>query len=599
MQDTWNVNDTLTVNFGFKSVHVENEGEPVVATGSFIGRASSIEADEAFLPQVGFTWAPGDEHEIFGGYAENVRAFVSAATAGPFSTTQSGFDAIENSLEPETSRTLEFGWRYTTDDFQGVITAYHVTFDDRLLSVSLGAGIVGAPSALSNVGEVETNGVEVGMLWQPIEHVSLLASYSYTDSEYSDDVVSGTGAVTQTRGKTVLDTPENMFKAELGYDDGALFAKVGFDYIDERFFNYLNDHSGRPHAHRPERRLPAARTRLRRGSDDPVQRREHHGRGLHLHRRLRRLRQLGRPPDVVERRARAVLLQRRRALLTRSRQERSIMTPGNVRRRDLLGGALLGGAATLLPTTAPALATARVATGRGPARIGFGSCAKQTKPQPIWDAIVELEPELFIMLGDNVYGDTRDPAVLQQQYDLLAAQPGFRRLRERTPILATWDDHDYGEDDAGADYPMKEASRRIFCDFWGEPAASRRRTRDGIYTAHVFGPAGRRMQVLLPDLRFNRTRITLRDLAGTANGSGSGSRRTCVNRRRRASSRPACRWWPTSRAGKAGPSTRGITSGSCRRSATRVRTACSASVATRTTRNCRGSTSTCLIRCGT
>jgi iron complex outermembrane receptor protein len=32
-----------------------------------------------------------------------------------------------------------------------------------------------------------------------------------------------------------------MFKAELGYDDGALFAKVGFDYIDERFFTYLND----------------------------------------------------------------------------------------------------------------------------------------------------------------------------------------------------------------------------------------------------------------------------------------------------------------------------------------------------------------------
>jgi alkaline phosphatase D len=192
------------------------------------------------------------------------------------------------------------------------------------------------------------------------------------------------------------------------------------------------------------------------------------------------------------------------------------MQQGNVRRRDILGGALLGSAAALLPAAAPARAATRDASIGSLARIGFGSCAKQTKPQPIWDAILELDPELFIMLGDNVYGDTRDPAVLQQQYDLLAAQPGFRRLRERTPILATWDDHDYGEDDAGADYPMKEASRRIFCDFWGESAQSPRRTRDGIYTAHVFGPAGRRVQVLLPDLRFNRTPITLRDLAGTA-----------------------------------------------------------------------------------
>jgi alkaline phosphatase D len=58
-------------------------------------------------------------------------------------------------------------------------------------------------------------------------------------------------------------------------------------------------------------------------------------------------------------------------------------------------------------------------------------------------------------------------------------------------------------------------SRRIFCDFWGEPADSPRRTRDGIYDACVIGPAGRRVQFILPDLRFNRTPILTRDLAGT------------------------------------------------------------------------------------
>lgn len=148
-------------------------------------------------------------------------------------------------------------------------------------------------------------------------------------------------------------------------------------------------------------------------------------------------------------------------------------------------------------------------------RIGFGSCAKQDKPQPIWDAINALEPELFIFLGDNIYGDTLDMAELVAKYEMLGAIPGFRRLRERTEVLATWDDHDYGENDAGAEYPMKEESRRIFCDFWGEPADSRRRSRDGIYAAYVFGPAGRRLQLILPDLRFNRTPILERDLAGT------------------------------------------------------------------------------------
>ncbi|MFO0411515.1 MAG: alkaline phosphatase D family protein [bacterium] len=139
-------------------------------------------------------------------------------------------------------------------------------------------------------------------------------------------------------------------------------------------------------------------------------------------------------------------------------------------------------------------------------RIAFGSCAKSDKPQPIWDAVLAARPDLFIFLGDNVYLDTRDPAVMRRKYAELAAQPGFQRLKASgIPILATWDDHDFGENDAGADYPMKEESRRQFLDFFGAPADSPRRTRDGIYTAHVFGPPGRRVQIILPDLRWNRT----------------------------------------------------------------------------------------------
>jgi alkaline phosphatase D len=153
-------------------------------------------------------------------------------------------------------------------------------------------------------------------------------------------------------------------------------------------------------------------------------------------------------------------------------------------------------------------------TTRLPQRIAFGSCAEGAVPQPIWEAVLAADPDLFIFLGDNIYGDTRDPAVLSAKYAQFAAQPGFRRLCDRVPVLATWDDHDYGEDDAGADYPMKEVSQRIFCDFWGEPTDSLRRTRDGIYDAVEFSAGGRRLQVLLPDLRFNRTPIRMLDLGG-------------------------------------------------------------------------------------
>jgi alkaline phosphatase D len=146
-----------------------------------------------------------------------------------------------------------------------------------------------------------------------------------------------------------------------------------------------------------------------------------------------------------------------------------------------------------------------VALDRTLTRIGFGSCAEGGKEQPIWQAVLAAQPELFLFLGDNVYGDTGDMAVLRAKYAELARQPGFAKLRDTTAIAATWDDHDFGEDDAGGDYPQKEASRQVFLDFWGEPADSPRRARDGVYASYVFGPPGQRVQVILLDLRYNRT----------------------------------------------------------------------------------------------
>src|SRR5437016_4632807 len=95
-------------------------------------------------------------------------------------------------------------------------------------------------------------------------------------------------------------------------------------------------------------------------------------------------------------------------------------------------------------------------------RIAFGSCAKQDKPQPIWDAVVELKPDLFLFLGDNIYGDTTDMQVLAAKYQLLGNQPGFQKLKQACPILATWDDHDFGANDAGADFPLKRESQKVF-----------------------------------------------------------------------------------------------------------------------------------------
>ena len=127
---------------------------------------------------------------------------------------------------------------------------------------------------------------------------------------------------------------------------------------------------------------------------------------------------------------------------------------------------------------------------------------------PILDSIIADKPELFIFLGDNVYGDTENMAQLAGKYQKLGAKPRFQKLKAQSDLVAIWDDHDFGENDAGADYPQKEASRQIMLDFWSEPEDSPRRSRkDGIYTAYTYGEPGQRVQVILPDLRWNRPEI--------------------------------------------------------------------------------------------
>lgn len=140
-------------------------------------------------------------------------------------------------------------------------------------------------------------------------------------------------------------------------------------------------------------------------------------------------------------------------------------------------------------------------------RIAFGSCGHQDLPQPILDTVVVHKPDVFVFLGDNIYGDTKDMRILREKYAKLGAKPEFQRLKRATRVLATWDDHDYGWNDAGRHYPFKQASKEIFLEFWEEPVNSPRREREGIYTSYFFEGKGRRLQLILLDTRTFRDNL--------------------------------------------------------------------------------------------
>ena len=242
IEDTWTVSDQLKVNFGFKSVSVESDsvtrlGAPVIN--------GSITSEEGFLPQVGATFALSGDSEIFASYAKNMRAFAAAHTGlSPFATTQSGFDAIRNTLQPETSQTFEGGWRVRSGGFQGVLAAYYVKFDDRLIGTSAGAGIVGNPTILSNAGSVTAKGFEAAGTLKVNADWTLFGSYAFNDSTYDDDIRSAAGVVTQKiSGKTTVDSPRHLLNAEVNFEREGWFASLNVHYVSERYFTYTNDKS--------------------------------------------------------------------------------------------------------------------------------------------------------------------------------------------------------------------------------------------------------------------------------------------------------------------------------------------------------------------
>ncbi|WCJ44795.1 Calcineurin-like metallo-phosphoesterase superfamily protein [Euphorbia peplus] len=161
-------------------------------------------------------------------------------------------------------------------------------------------------------------------------------------------------------------------------------------------------------------------------------------------------------------------------------------------------------------------------------RIAFGSCANQSSPQPIWKAIADFDPQIFIWLGDNIYGDIRrpfklfgkernvgpwknaprflpsSPQEMESRYHTAKTDPGYSRLRQTTKVIGTWDDHDYGLNDAGKEFEGKVTNQRLLLDFLDEPQDSPRRKQDGVYASYTFGPVNRQVKIILLDTRYHR-----------------------------------------------------------------------------------------------
>jgi alkaline phosphatase D len=168
------------------------------------------------------------------------------------------------------------------------------------------------------------------------------------------------------------------------------------------------------------------------------------------------------------------------------------------------------------PPVAPGEVAVEVTPPPGAFTLAFGSCSKPNLPQPLWTDVRALRPDVWAWIGDNVYADTEDISHTQKLYRAQSERSDYAAVVAETRVVGIWDDHDFGRNDAGSEYPKRRESQAALLDFLGEPAGSPRRTQLGVYASYVFGEGERQVKLIMLDARYHR------DLPG-AHGDTLGS----------------------------------------------------------------------------
>lgn len=140
-------------------------------------------------------------------------------------------------------------------------------------------------------------------------------------------------------------------------------------------------------------------------------------------------------------------------------------------------------------------------------RVAFGGGAGYTpENERMWDTVRGVDPDLLLLLGDNVYIDNpTHPEIQRYCYYRRQSRPEFQRLVCQTPVYAIWDDHDFGVNDCwyGTD-PEEPAWKpdvlEVFRQNWVNPAYGGEDTR-GVWFAFDRGP----VRVIMTDGRYYRS----------------------------------------------------------------------------------------------
>jgi alkaline phosphatase D len=97
---------------------------------------------------------------------------------------------------------------------------------------------------------------------------------------------------------------------------------------------------------------------------------------------------------------------------------------------------------------------------------------------------------------------------LKKNYEIQKQDEDYLQFIKNKIVLGTWDDHDFGANDGGEEYPFKRESQQLLLDFLGTAKNDPERKRDGVYMAKTIAVNGNKVKIIVLDSRFFRTKIT-------------------------------------------------------------------------------------------
>ena len=225
LQDTWTVTPDWTLTGGIAYQYVERKGNN---KGSLYDAPEKRDATyHEFLPNFSARYQIDDRNQAFYNITRNMR------TPANYVLYNTG-DSI--SLNPELSWNQELGWRFNDKDMSLSATLFRIDFKDRQVSSYDTAG----DFVMINVGKVVNTGLELEWSGLLPHNFNYYASYTYTESEQKDDVISREVAL-PTSGQQLANVPKNMLNASFGYDDSRFYTNVVGKYVGSYYGDLTND----------------------------------------------------------------------------------------------------------------------------------------------------------------------------------------------------------------------------------------------------------------------------------------------------------------------------------------------------------------------